>query len=87
MEVDANTTRPRRQNEDLLLTFGILKVIDTEVTLVRRRLPVNATVPIAPNTKHVVEDIHELGHLAENQYFAILSNQLRDQVVEDFEFH
>jgi hypothetical protein len=25
--------------------------------------------------------------LAENQYFAILSNQLRDQVVEDFEFH
>lgn len=87
MEVDANTARPRRQNEDLFLAIWILKIINTEVTLVCRRLPVNSTIPIATNSKHVIKNIHELRHLTEDEYLAILADQLRDQVVEDFEFH
>jgi hypothetical protein len=87
MKVDANTTSPRRQNENLLLALGILKVINPKITLMRRRLSINSTIPISTNSKHVIQDVHELRHLAEDEYFAIFANELWNQVVEDFEFH
>ena len=87
MEVDANTAGPRREYEDLLLALGILEVINAEVALVRRRLPVDSTIPIASNPQHVVKNVHELRHLAEDEYLAVFADQLRDQVVEDFELH
>jgi len=81
VQVDANTTSPRGQNEYFLLTLRILKVVNANVTFVCGRLPVDAAILVTPNTKHIVQNVHQLCHLAEDEYLAIFANKFRDQVV------
>lgn len=52
-----------------------------------RRLSINTAVFVATNTKHIIKNVHQFGHLAEDEYLAILTNQLRDQVVKNLKLH
>lgn len=51
------------------------------------RLSINTAVFVATNTKHIIKNVHQFGHLAEDEYLAILTNQLRDQVVKNLKLH
>lgn len=49
VEVDADTASSGREDEDLFLALRVLKVINTEITLVSWSLPIDSAVFVATN--------------------------------------
>ena len=87
VEVDADAASSGREDEDLFLALRVLKVINPEIALVSWSLPIDSAVFVATNPKHVVENVHQLGHLAEDEDLAVLADELGDEVIQYFEFH
>ena len=72
MQVDAQSTSPGREDEDLLVTVRLLEIIDSGVSIKLRGLPVESAVLVASDAKEIIQDIHEFSHLREDKDLVVL---------------
>lgn len=85
MQVDAQTTCSGGEDKNLLVGGWRLEVFNPDLTVVSSGLAVDAAVLVAAIPQEVVQYIEQSRHLAENKDFKVLSDQLRQQQVQDLE--
>lgn len=83
MQIDAKTSSPRRQHENLLIRIRILKILYSVLSIVGSSLAIYSAVEVATISQKVVEDVHQASHLTENKHLKILLYQLRQKQIQN----
>lgn len=86
VQVNSKSARSRGQYKYFFIRFRVLKVFDPLISVIRRGLPVNSAVFIAPVPQKVIQNVHQTSHLREYQDFEALLSESRQQFVQNFEF-
>eukprot|EP00053_Salpingoeca_punica_P017129 m.163900 g.163900 ORF g.163900 m.163900 type:complete len:637 (-) comp17120_c0_seq4:1564-3474(-) len=81
-EVNAETACTGAEHEDELLAVGRIVLVDHALTVLVRRLAVEAAVLVAAPPAVVLQDVQHAGHLAEDEHARALLLQLLQQPVK-----
>jgi len=85
VQVDAQPTRARAQNKDLLVGSFSLEVFNTSFAVVGRGLPVDSAILVASEPDEVVEDVEKTRHLGEDEYLVAFLQEPRHKEIEHLE--
>jgi len=83
VQIDAKTSSPRRQYENLLIRIRILKILYSILSIVGSSLAIYSAVEVATISQKVVKDVHQASHLTENEHLKILLYQLRQKQIQN----
>ena len=83
MQIDAKTSSPRRQNENLFIWIRILEILYSIFSIIGGCLAINSAIEVATVSQKIIKDVHQAGHLTENKHLKVLLYQLRQKQIQN----